>query len=73
MLAEKPALDLHLKADYHGLLTHMFQEFVLAEEWGSRAKARRLPPCDRKSEGSTGRAGSRCSPGYGMRYSSRPR
>jgi hypothetical protein len=40
MLADKPALDNTLKDDTHGLLTHMFQEFVLAEEWGSRAAAR---------------------------------
>lgn len=40
MLAEKPALDDTLKNDTHGLLTHMFQEFVLAEKWGSREAAR---------------------------------
>ena len=32
MLADKPALDETLRTDDHGLLTHIFQESVLAEE-----------------------------------------
>jgi hypothetical protein len=40
MLKDKPALDDTLQGDAHGLLTHMFQEYVLAEEWGGRAAAR---------------------------------
>jgi hypothetical protein len=40
MLADKPALDEILQDARHGLLTHAFQEFVLAEEWGGRAAAR---------------------------------
>ena len=37
MLEEKPALDNTLEDAPHGLLTHMFQEFLLGEEWGKTA------------------------------------
>ena len=39
LLKEKPMID-DFDFDKHGSLTHMFQEYILAEAWGSREAAR---------------------------------
>jgi len=65
MLAEKPALDERLKDDTHGLLTHMFQEYVLAEEWGGRRRPATSARRSRRSKALQQRTGRRCSPGSG--------